>query len=380
MENSNKKRVILIYLGHKGGHPPFAFKLAETLSRYAQLRVILSENIANVDEWKASSLDVCFFSVPKTLKELFNLKKVNVLLREIVKIIKEYKPDFILFTMIHPLNFLIKSRLRRKNIPIVSIIHDAVPHKGEKIWVKVIQKLEEKSSSHLIALTNFSASVLKEKYRDRNKKIITLTHPIMNVSAKVEFNNELRDYIKSISGNRFVFLFMGRIEKYKGLVYLLKAFSELLKNKSENVFLIVAGDGNLDSESVNLINEIGTTGKVLLINKFLSNSEVVTLFSVSDALVLPYIDASQSGVMSLAYNFQLPYITTSIQGLIEQSSYGLGGLIVPPGDFHSLASAMLMLAKNKTIYDLLKNEIVLAKQLPWNSWEYFVESLLKTVP
>jgi glycosyltransferase involved in cell wall biosynthesis len=59
--------------------------------------------------------------------------------------------------------------------------------------------------------------------------------------------------------------------------------------------------------------------------------------------VLPYIEASQSGVIPMAYTYGKPVIATTVGGLPESVVDGCTGYLVPPRDERALAEAILEL-------------------------------------
>ncbi|MEN3009340.1 MAG: hypothetical protein ABDH53_09800, partial [Pseudothermotoga sp.] len=140
----DQKRIALIYLGHRGGGPVFTLKLAESLSKMAFVKIFLSSEITNRDEWSQNALDVEFFSIPHSFKKVMNFPQLLKCVKLLCDRIKEFNPQVCLFTMIHPVNFLIQRSLKKSKFKIVSIIHDPKPHSGERTWVRLIQKLELK--------------------------------------------------------------------------------------------------------------------------------------------------------------------------------------------------------------------------------------------
>lgn len=77
-----------------------------------------------------------------------------------------------------------------------------------------------------------------------------------------------------------------------------------------------------------------------LVNRWIREDEIAGFFARSDAVVLPYTSASQSGVIPIAAPFALPVIATRTGGLPEQVENGVSGWLVDAGDASALASAM----------------------------------------
>jgi glycosyltransferase involved in cell wall biosynthesis len=145
------------------------------------------------------------------------------------------------------------------------------------------------------------------------------------------------------------FLFFGRIEVYKGLRYLLDA-GDVLHRRGHDFRLIVAGTG---SDLEHHRTRIASTPWVELIDRYISAMEVPVLFRSAMSVVLPYTDASQSGVSAMAFAFARPVIATSVGDVPDIVIDGQTGLIVPPQDGKALADAMETLLVDSRLRDSL---------------------------
>jgi glycosyltransferase involved in cell wall biosynthesis len=135
-------------------------------------------------------------------------------------------------------------------------------------------------------------------------------------------------------------LFFGFVRKYKGLEYLIRAMPEVLR--SIQVKLLVVGEFWEDKGPyLKAIEELGLQGNIEVVDRYVPNEEVGLYFSAADVVVLPYVDATQSAIVSLAYAFDKPVITTHVGGLPEVVNDGETGFIVPPGDSEALAAAIV---------------------------------------
>jgi glycosyltransferase involved in cell wall biosynthesis len=132
-------------------------------------------------------------------------------------------------------------------------------------------------------------------------------------------------------------LFFGFVRRYKGLRYVLDALGQL----SQPPRLLIAGEF-WEKEALfrDLIRQLGLEQHVLIHNRYIPNEEIEPYFVAADALVLPYLSGSQSGVGMIALTYGLPVIATSIGGLAETVTHGETGLIVPPADSAALAAAI----------------------------------------
>ena len=106
-------------------------------------------------------------------------------------------------------------------------------------------------------------------------------------------------------------LFFGRIDKYKGIGNLLRAYKATERSALP---LIIAGGGQLSVEEKELFSK---AQNVTLINRYIYDGEMKWLIGHSAAVVLPYIEATQSGVIPIAYAYGKPVIVSDVPGLTQ---------------------------------------------------------------
>ena len=81
-------------------------------------------------------------------------------------------------------------------------------------------------------------------------------------------------------------------------------------------------------------------------NQAIPEERVAQIFGESSVVVLPYIDASQSGVVPIAYAFSRPVVATTVGGLPAVVEDGVTGLLVAPRDERALADAIVTLLED----------------------------------
>ncbi len=126
-------------------------------------------------------------------------------------------------------------------------------------------------------------------------------------------------------------LFFGLIREYKGLDILLEAFRSL----PEDYQLIIAGEpyGSFDKYQ-KIIDSLPGKDRVHVFPDYIRDSEVKKFFSAADVAVLPYRSATQSGISSIAYHFDVPMIVTDVGGLkgtIGERGTGIVAAVPEPG-------------------------------------------------
>ena len=144
----------------------------------------------------------------------------------------------------------------------------------------------------------------------------------------------------------FTFLFFGRIEAYKGLDILVQAV-EMLSARSLEFRVIIAGIGpDLDKHRDSLLR----LRSVEIIERFVPSVEVPILFQRSEAVVLPYKEASQSGVAAMSFAAGLPVIATYVGALSDVVKHDYNGLLIEPDDPEALCGAMESFIQDTALY------------------------------
>jgi len=75
-------------------------------------------------------------------------------------------------------------------------------------------------------------------------------------------------------------------------------------------------------------------------DSFIPAEEVKYIFSAADAVILPYREATQSGILQIAFNFHKPVIASDCGGLAELITNGETGIIVKENTPEKLAEAI----------------------------------------
>jgi glycosyltransferase involved in cell wall biosynthesis len=140
-------------------------------------------------------------------------------------------------------------------------------------------------------------------------------------------------------GGKRVILFFGFVREYKGLKCLLEAVAALPREPGYH--LLVAGefydDRSLYREGLRALE---ARGQVTVVDRYVPNEEVALYFSAADVVAAPYLSATQSGVIQVAYGFLRPVIASRVGGIPEAVAEGRTGFLVPPGDAGALAEAI----------------------------------------
>lgn len=203
-------------------------------------------------------------------------------------------------------------------------IHDFVVHKGQKTKLyEFINRLIYKRFDYFL----FFSEVQKSKFSSvfPKKKTFYINMPLKDFGPiKKE---------KHMLGKR-VFLFFGFIHEYKRLDLFIKASQKIT---SEAKF-IIAGACNEWEKYETLLT--GEESNVQYDIHFIANNEIAPYFQKADYLVLPYDDATQSGPLTIAYNYCLPIIATDIEIFTKMIHNGVNGFLFPKGNLEMLVQTI----------------------------------------
>lgn len=210
---------------------------------------------------------------------------------------------------------------------VIAITDNVIPHErrpGDTLLTKYFLKAVD-------ACICMSESVLADLKNLTKLPSKLVTHPLYdNFGVKHEKSEALRKL--GLPEGKFVFLFFGFIRKYKGLELLIEAF-ERLDPVSNNCILLIAGEYYAgEKELSQKIAQSRFKDQIYEHTHFIEDEEVGWYFSASDAVVQPYLHATQSGVTPLAYHFEIPMMVTNVGALPEMVPQDIGIVTEPTVD------------------------------------------------
>lgn len=290
--------------------------------------------------------------------------------------ILEYKPDAIVFQWWQPFfglaySNICKSVKARSNIPAVFLCHNILSH-GE------VQLPGRLTVERLFARRSFSHA---DGFLVHAEGLVPLLNelrpgsPVRKIFLPLFEFYQMWDDGYSSQNEVPQLLFFGKIRPYKGLETFLEALT-LMRGRMR-FQATIAGEFYVDPRPFKrLVNERGLADQVTWIDRYISNEEVPHLFRSSDVVVLPYVEATQSGVVSAAYQFDVPVIASDVGGLSEIVIEGATGALVPPGNPQMLAKKIVHYFEKGQKREFQENIREFRKRM---SWEQAVESLVDLV-
>jgi alpha-maltose-1-phosphate synthase len=249
--------------------------------------------------------------------------------------IRHFEPDVVHFQIGSPMLVFYMPFLRK--YPIITTFHDVTPHPGEKNrWQKYAHIYIRRISSRLMVHGNRLREMMISDYHVPAAKVNSIPLGPHNIDAFKVY--ERRD----IPEDEHTILFFGRIIEYKGLEYLIKA-EPYITSEVPDAKIVIAGSGDdFKKYEDMMVNK----DHFVVYDRYIPYKEGAELFQRASVVALPYIEASQSGVVSTAYGFRKPVVVTNVGSIPEIVDDGVTGLIVPPRNSKELAAAIVKLLKD----------------------------------
>ena len=286
------------------------------------------------------------------------------------KAIREWNPDVLIvrywMSYFAPsLGFI--TRKMRKHCKVISILDNVIPHEPH-FFDGPLTKYFLKGSTGSVTLCEAVSKDLLALKPDADYTVIQ--HPLYSHFGGKKERREAERKLGISPGKKNI-LFFGLIREYKGLDILLEAFRRL----DDSYQLIIAGEPYGSFEKYQkIIESLPGKDRVYMDLKYIKDSEVTDYFSAADVAVLPYRSATQSGISSVSYHFEVPMIVTDVGGLKETIGDRGTGIVAKEGTPEAISAEIMKYFADPRI----KEECVtnIRKEKERLSWSTFARKLV----
>ncbi len=252
------------------------------------------------------------------------------------------RPDVVIFTwwnpFFGPLVRTVAAMIKRAGIPVIIVAENVISHEGRAIDL-ILTKLALNTADAFLVLSKVVEETVKKLYP--NVPLFRSSLPVYDCyqSGDVAPQSVAQERLKLAGKN--VILFFGYIREYKGLMNLIEAFPQV-KKEIPNAHLLIVGEFYKNpKEYYDAIDRLNMKDDVTIVAEYVANEEVYKYFTASNVVVLPYNEATQSGIMSISQSFGVPAIVTNVGGLGELLEDGKTGFIVEPRNVRVLADSII---------------------------------------
>lgn len=266
-------------------------------------------------------------------------------------------PDMLVFTWWNPFfGFIVRTIAsafkRRIKKPVVIITENVISHEGR--WIDVLlTKIALRTADRFLVLSKVVEEGVKKLYPQ--KKVFRSSLPIYDCYQTTEHLTQQQAQQQLGLASKNVLLFFGYIRQYKGLMNLIEALPLIRREVSDAHLLIVGEFYDNPQPYLDTIKRLGLDSNITIINEYVANEAVHLYFIAANLAVLPYNEATQSGILSIAYGFAKPVVVTDVGGLAELVDDGKTGFIVPPHYISKLADSVIRYFKENREQDFSRN-------------------------
>ncbi len=343
--------VLLWHLGRVGAGAKFTVELAKAMCENPELRIAVAASRSSELEVQSRALGIPTYAV-RTFEgdkstwrgkaaAVLGLARLPLLTREFRRLLTDSRVDVAICTMPAIWDMAMVAALSVVPTKLVLVLHDAFVHPGDEYPMR--QTLLHRNVRLADALIVLSDHV-------REQATNNLGYPAERVwkmpHGAFTFGDAVRPSSHPRGARPLRILFFGRIMPYKGLGHLLRA-CHALQEKGIPTDLTIAGSGSLEPYA-GLLDRLHSAQ---VHNRWLSDAEIGSLMAGSDFAVLPYTEASQSGVAATAYAAGRPVVATPVGGLAEQVVQGATGLLAQDMSVDALANAIEAFIKDPELLD-----------------------------
>lgn len=362
--HDHPSRVLVWQWGQRGAGPRFAAELAAAL-RGCGFDVVLS--LSSRTEAYRGLKTLCPECLPFKGRIPGGAGWRVVLgmageLRRLRRALSANPPRFAICAMVGYWDLPFALMLAAMGTKIVTVVHEIEGHLGDNhSRLYPLQLLMIRLSNSVITLSSHVTRSVRARWP--SKPIVEGFHPPF---AFEDIETPPARAHASADGPLRL-LVAGRLRSYKGVARAISAFERLPVGQAT---LRVVGSG-----AVPALNH--TVPGVVMKNTWLSERELIREIDSAHAVLFPYVEASQSGLVPLCLSRGRPAIVTAVGGLPDQVREGMDGLVVGAG-VDKVAEAIGRLVQDELLLATLSAR-ALADNDPATHWHRLGERITEAL-
>lgn len=267
-----------------------------------------------------------------------------------IHFIEKLQPDGVIFIWWMPFfgpayNTIAKGIRKRTRAKIIFLVENFISH--EKRWFDpFFTKITLRKADAFICQSNYIQNQLTKVF-----PTIPVYKTTLSIYDCYNLNRYTKDEARAKLGvqKEKVILSFGLIRPYKGIKKLIEAF-QIVGKYYPNCELWIVGECYEDvSHYEQLIKKHPYVERIHFRNQYVPNEELELYFKAADLICLPYESGTQSGILMIAYAFEVPVVVTKVGGLPELVKEGKTGHIVPNNAPETLAEGLLYMLQQDLV-------------------------------
>ena len=203
--------------------------------------------------------------------------------------------------------------VERLRIPTVYTVHNLLPHNAAVDVRETYQRLYARMDQ-LICHNQATAEELEGRFGIASEKISVIPHGPLFHDLPRPSREDARQQLE-LKEDDVVFLWQGVISPYKGIDFLLDAWTRV-HTASPNAKLIIAGTGKqaqVDRIRAR-ISESHLESSLRTELRFIETAELPSFFVAADVLVYPYSEVTTSGALMTGLTYNKAILATDLRG------------------------------------------------------------------
>jgi len=341
-----------------GGAEKNLLLLVRNLKDYDVLVLTLKNDGLLVEELKKANIKTFSLDI-KNKWQFFKIFRLN-------KIIKNFQPD-VLQTFLFYDNVLGRVLGKISKVPFV-ISGQRNVETERSFWRNFLDKITTELCNLIVANSKAGKKILIEREKVPEEKIRVIYNGIdlknLEFLPKKEAKNKL-----GIPDDRYIIGCIAKLEKQKGLEYLIEAAHILdVRCKMLDVRWIIIGEGKERPKLEALIKKYNLENRVSLLGYL---PDAIDYLKAFDVFVLPSLWEGMPNVLLEAMAAEIPIVATDVGGVSEIIENKTQGLIIEPKNASELSTAIKTLVENKE----MATKMVLAAKKKINNFS--LEKMIK---
>ncbi|MCZ7392767.1 MAG: glycosyltransferase family 4 protein [Candidatus Methanoperedens sp.] len=171
---------------------------------------------------------------------------------------------------------------------------------------------------------------------------------VIHIGVDTDFFKPVVTQCIYLKEGEFKILTIARLHQYKGLEYLIKAMTAVVK-KHKDVKLYVKGKGPEEKHLKKMVEELGLSKHVIFLKEAIPGDKLPEFYSECDLYVQPSIIEPFGIAVLEAMACGKPVVGSKTGGMLDTIVDGVTGFSVPPGNSEELSRAIIKFIDDRTL-------------------------------
>ncbi len=274
---------------------------------------------------------------------------------------------------------------KMKNIPVVVTTHYDRSKADEvsklllrELYDNIIGRMTLSIANKILAVTNYEKNFLVSKFYLNDEKISVVPNGV-----EVDKFRNLPDPQAIISRYGLqksrVALFVGRIERKKGIQYLLRAAPKIVSEFPDFKILLVGPDWGYRNELKKIAKRINIENIVIFAGP-LKELDLLKAYNLSEFTILPSLGEATGLTILESMAAGRPIVASRLPTIAEFVIHEKDGMLFEPGNPEKLANSIISLMSNQKLREkLIQNGKIISEQRDWSKIVKMITDIYKTV-